>query len=344
MPPFKSKRIQVSFFDNQFYDRLLPQDHFLLKLDRAIDWSFIEIECKPFYSILGKRGENPITLFKMIFLAYYHDLSERRIEEECNYNMLFKKFLGLEPDALVPDHSTLTRFRDRLGQEGFALLYNRVVQIARDKGLVSDELHIIDCTHMTANVDTFRAAKNEDKNMDPNLKPPHSLPGGPDPDARFGAKSDDKPFFGYKHSVCIDEKNSVIVNSATGGGNLCDTDYIEDMLAGPPADADTADKLYDTEAVHKKIEAKKSRSLIVRKNPSPELAADPEYKRAVKKRKKIERVFAETKNYHGGRRARYWGKLKTTIQNLIISMVYDLKVITRVLSRQQGEVCLKKAI
>ncbi|MCX6640321.1 MAG: transposase, partial [bacterium] len=90
MASFKPTRQQRSFMDAQVYDRLIPSDHLLVKLNRVIVWSFIEEKCRPFYQTRGRKGESPVVLFKMLFIAYLFDISERRIEEDCTYNMLFK--------------------------------------------------------------------------------------------------------------------------------------------------------------------------------------------------------------------------------------------------------------
>ena len=107
MAIFKPPRRQRSFFDTQIYDRLIPKDHMLVRLNQAIDWSRIEEETRDFSQRTGRRACNPVVLFKMLLLAFLFDISERRLEDECNYNMLYKYFLGLEADEKAPDHSTL---------------------------------------------------------------------------------------------------------------------------------------------------------------------------------------------------------------------------------------------
>ena len=236
-----------------------------------------------------------------------------------------------------PDHSTLSKFRDRLRVEGFTAIFNRIVELARQKGLVSDKFRIVDSTHMEANVDIFRAVQKS-KELDDDDNDPTALPGGPDPDARMGAKSKDKKFFGYKHHIGIDSKHDFITNSGTSGGNIHDQDYLLEMAEDPPPEALTANRIYDSEFNHKQLEKRGIESFIMRKMRSrrPESL---EYQRAIKRRKRIERVYAETKKYHSGGRARYWGRLKVTIQNLIISAVYNLKVLVKVLTKPPGEVC-----
>ena len=324
MQPFKTNRTQKSFFDSQIYDRLIPRDHILVRLNDTIDFSFVEEECRQYYSLMGRRGENPVILFKMLLLSYMFDLSERSIEEHCNLNLAFKYFLGLEVDEKVPDHSTLSKFRDRIKVEGFTAIFNRIVEIARQKGLVSDKLRIVDSTHISANVDIFKSMKRREGNDD---EPGSGLPGSPDKDARFGAKSKKKKFFGYKHHIGIDLENDIITNSATSPGHLDDKDYLMDMVTGVPPEALTADKLYDSAYDHDQLEYLGIKSFIIRKKTSA-VPDDPDYPAACKIRKRVERVFAVQKMYHGGNRSRYWGLAKTAIQNLITSAVYDLKIIT----------------
>ncbi|MBU1650776.1 transposase, partial [bacterium] len=117
MALFKPQRKQRSFFDTQIYDRLIPKNHLLVRLKAAIDWSFIEEETRHYYQRRGRHARSPVLLFKMLLLAYLYNLSERRVEEDCTYNVLYKYFLDLEVDEKAPDHSTLSRFRDRLGLE-----------------------------------------------------------------------------------------------------------------------------------------------------------------------------------------------------------------------------------
>jgi IS5 family transposase len=339
MKPFKSSRTQKSFFDTQVYDRLIPRDHLLVKLNRVLDWSFIEIACEPFYSQLGRKGESPILLFKMLFLAYISNMSEREIEEHCNFNILFKHFLGLEIDQFAPDHSTLSKFRDRLGEEGFRQLFNRIVELARRQGVVADKLRIIDSTHMVAKVDIAQALSKAAtwENSDHPANP--ILPASSDPDARFGAKSPTKKFYGYKHHMAVDADCDFITHSETSGGNLSDNDFVEPLLSGPPPSALTADKFYDTNANQQMLKQRGIVSHIARKAGRKDRPHSAEYHRALRLRKHIERVFSVCKNHHGGGRTRYWSLTKTTVQNLLISITYDLKVLAALLAPPAGPIC-----
>jgi len=337
MKPFKSIRTQSSFYDS-VYENLVKPEHLLFKLNDIVDWSFIEEECRPFYSDMGRKGESPIVLFKMLFLSYLYNISERRIEEECTYNIVYKYFLGLELYQSAPDHSTLSKFRDRLGETGFRNLFDRVVMTTRQKGLVSDELRIIDATHQTADVDVHRKHEPKPEDKDKWISP-QAKPGATDKDARFGAKSKTKKFFGYKHHTGIDSKHGVITNSATSPGHMHDGDYLEEMITGPKPEALTADKIYDYEYQHKVLQKQGIKSYIIRKEPDDEILADWDYHEAVRKRSMVERTYAVEKRYHGGSRARFRGLPKMTIQNLLTDITYNFKLLVQFSTPPAGEVC-----
>ena len=108
-----------SFFGNFIYDQLLRRrPHFLYDLCRAVDFAFVTAALKDFYVDWGRDPWDPVLMFKLVFLQFLYNLSERQLEERATWNLMFKCFLGLSAGELPPDHSTLCRFRLRLGAEG----------------------------------------------------------------------------------------------------------------------------------------------------------------------------------------------------------------------------------
>ena len=96
-------------------EQLVPQEHLLRKIDRSIDFSFIRRLCAPLYSAnLGRPAIEPEVLFRMLFVGYLYGIrSERRLEEEINYNMAYKWFCGLSLTEKAPDATTLSVNRKR---------------------------------------------------------------------------------------------------------------------------------------------------------------------------------------------------------------------------------------
>jgi IS5 family transposase len=257
-------------------------------------------------------------MFKMVFLQFLYDLSDRQMEEQAAFNLVYKWFLGLSVEELPPDFSTLCRFRTRLGAEGFEKLFNEVVEQARSRGFITDRLHIIDSTHIVARVDLFRL-KKEHKGKggddDDHYVDRHS----PDPDARFGRKSKKKSFYGYKAHKVEDADSEFIVQVKTTPGNVHDGTQLPALIDDRAGEA-TGDKAYDSEANHAHLAAAGVTSGIIRRQRRP---GRPRHSR--RERPKIERKFSEGKNRHGLAKARYWGLAKVSIQSFMTAIVLNLK-------------------
>jgi IS5 family transposase len=339
---------QMTFYDEPVYSRTVPQDHFLRKLTAAVDFNFVNDLCKDLYSPdNGRPCWEPAMMFRVIFLQFLYDLSDREIEEEISDRMSFKWFLGLSVDENVPDFSALSRFRDRLGAERFAQIFNKIVETARTHRLVSNKLHIVDSTDVKAKVDQFRITdeiKKEEKQTDKkdngdNDKQSIGKYQTPDSDARFGRKSDTRKFYGYKEHVRIDAESEIIVDCKTTPGNESDCHHFHDIIdPHSPPGVITADKGYDTQENHKFLEEMGTRNGIILKNNHGKSYSYPKRvsKVARKYRSFIEHKFAELKNYHSLKVARYWGLSKMTIQAYITATVVNCKRIIKLLYSAAG--------
>jgi IS5 family transposase len=312
----KPRSSQLSFYGDHIYDRIIPEEHFLKLLEEAIDFSFVNDLCRDAYKPdVGRPAYEPQMMFKMLFLQFLYDISDRRIEEEVNFNLVLKWFVGLAIDESPPDATSLTRFRDRLGEKRFTNIFNQIVSLSREKGLISDRLSIVDSTHVKAKVDTFKMQ----------TKPEHT----PDKDARYGYKTKNKPFFGYKAHTGIDADSELITKVATTPGNVYDGDVFRKVV-DDKSQMVTADKAYDSKKNHRLLKrGKKKSAIIIKKNrKSKRLKKNQmkvEVQAAQRERPKIERKFAELKRYHGLAVARYWGLTKMTIQNLMAAITCNLK-------------------
>jgi IS5 family transposase len=312
-----------SFFGNFLYDRLLGgREHFLKDLARSVDFTFVRQACRGFYADWGRDAWDPVVMFKMVCLQFLYDLSDREVEEQASFNLMFKWFLGLSAEEPAPDHTTLCRFRARLGAEGFQTLFNRMVEQARERGLVSDRLHILDATHINAKVDLFRLKKEHCRGDDDDTWADRN---SPDPDARFGRKSKGKGFYGYKAHIVEDAETELIVAVKTTPGNAADGPQLPELVDGRAGEV-TADKAYDSEANHAHLAGLGVASGIIRRRPRP---GRPRLSRRL--RPKIERKFAEGKNRHGLARARYWGLAKVSLQVIMVALVTNLKRLVKLI-------------
>jgi len=317
---------QGSFF-GMIYDELVPAEHLLCRIAAAVDLAFVSGLVRDCYCPdNGRPSWDPLVLFKVVFLQFLYDLSDREVEEQVSFHLVCKWFAGLQPEEAAPDHSTLCRFRSRLGAEKFQQIFNGIITQAREAGLVSDRLQIVDASHLQAKVDLFRLSEP------PADTPAAQAPGSPDPDARFGRKSQKKSFYGYKEHIAIDADTELITTVAVTPGNVADSQMIGPLI-DPHAREVTADKGYDTDANHQQLKDNGQRSSIVvksnRTNPEIIGQANPQSRR---ERSNIERKFAEQKKYHGLAKARYWGLARVTIQVLMTCIVVNCKKIAKLVS------------
>jgi len=234
---------------------------------------------------------------------------------------VLKWFVGLAIDESAPDSSSLSRFRDRLGEERFANIFNQVVELARSEGLISDRLSIVDSTHVKAKVDTFKIKGN--------------LDASPDKDARHGYKSKSKPFYGYKAHASMDADSNLITKLSSTPGNTSDGREFPKVV-DTKAGITTADKAYDSNKNHHLLKRNKAISAIITKKNRKgrrikKHQVKPEIVAAQRERSKIERKFAELKRFHGLEKARYWGVDKMAIQFTMTAIACNLKRMIKLL-------------
>ena len=315
----KNTNPQGHLFCDYVYKNVIPEDHLLKRINAAISFSFVEEKTREFYAKTGRPATSPVMLFKMMIVGFLYNISDRRLEEEVRLNMAFKWFVGLDLDDNPPDHSTLTRFRERLGEEGFSTLFNRLVEMAREQGLVNDRLNIIDSTHVSANVDVARLKKHKIDDDDKTYVDRNS----PDQDARFGRKSKKKVFYGYKDHVAMDADSSIVTGLKTTPGNIPDRDVFGEIITGNPETV-AADKGYDSSPNWEYLSEHGIKPAIIPIRRSP--GRPP---KAEKQRPRVERIFAEAKLYHGKRSCRWLGIVKAKIQCLLTFTAINLKTIAR---------------
>ena len=144
-------------------ENLVPEDHFLRKLDSLVDFSFIYQETESCYcQNNGRPCIDPVILIKYLLIGFLFGVeSERRIEQEIQVNMAYRWFLGLDMDDRVPDHSTISQNRRRRfnGTGLFRRLFERIIFQCMEKGLVDGRTVLTDSTHIKANASAKKNIK-----------------------------------------------------------------------------------------------------------------------------------------------------------------------------------------
>jgi transposase len=110
---------------------------------------------KTFAQMYAKEGRPSIPpeqlLSALLLQAFYSVRSERQLMEQIDYNLLFRWFCGLSPDAAVWDATTFTKNRERLQQSGvFERFMAALLRHPKVEPLLSDEHFSVDGTLIEA--------------------------------------------------------------------------------------------------------------------------------------------------------------------------------------------------
>jgi transposase len=126
-------------------ESFVAEDHFHRRINRVLDLSFIrELTTDRYSDGQGRPSIDPEVFFRMQLVAYFYGIAkDRRLCEEVRYNLAYRWFCRLSLDDDVPDHSSLTRIRDRLGEEVFRAVFCRIVAQCQQKGLVKDPSRVM---------------------------------------------------------------------------------------------------------------------------------------------------------------------------------------------------------
>jgi len=143
----------VSPLDQGVFDSLVRRDHWVRRAEEHIDFLELRESIEEFYTAdFGCPGIEPVLLLKLELIMYHDQLSDSQLWQRVETDLAYRWFLGLSRDDHLPDKSTISRFRARIGAAGFQKLFHALLGQARQHGLVRDRLRIKDATHVIADI------------------------------------------------------------------------------------------------------------------------------------------------------------------------------------------------
>jgi len=140
-----------------FYDALN-------KLLKSIDFDReLEERCADLYRDGGRPSIPPGVYFRMLLVGYFEGLtSQREIAWRCGDSLSLRRFLGLGLTDRAPDHSSLTRIRQRIPAEIDTWVHRKVLGLAAAKKLIGGRTVGVDSTVIAANAAMKSMARRED--------------------------------------------------------------------------------------------------------------------------------------------------------------------------------------
>jgi transposase len=134
---------------------LLPDDHVLVRVDRVLDLSWLRAEVRSCYAAdgAGRPGIDPEAAIRLMLAGFLLGIvHDRRLMREAQVNIAIRWFAGYGLQETLPDHSSLTRIRQRWGAELFRKIFTRTVQACLTAGIAKGEVVHIDATLVRADV------------------------------------------------------------------------------------------------------------------------------------------------------------------------------------------------
>src|SRR5215210_3891993 len=133
---------------------LVPADHFYRHLEAELELSFVRDWTRALYAERGRPSIDPVVFFKLQLIMFFEDIrSERRLIATASLNLAHRWYLGYALDEDLPDHSSLTRIRQRLAIDLFQRFFEKVVDLCQEAGLVWGRELSVDATKVEANAD-----------------------------------------------------------------------------------------------------------------------------------------------------------------------------------------------
>jgi len=130
----------------------VPPNHFYRHLHRVLDLSFVRDLVADRYAAGGRPSIDPIVFFKLELMMFFAGIrSERQLMEQASYNLAMRWYAGYNLDEPLPDHSSLSKIRARLGLPVFRRFFEVITEQCVAAGLVRGEQLIFDATKVRAN-------------------------------------------------------------------------------------------------------------------------------------------------------------------------------------------------
>ncbi|TPJ35474.1 IS1182 family transposase [Mesorhizobium sp. B2-8-3] len=287
-------------------DQLVPADHLLRKIDRAIDFSFIHDLTAPLYCAdNGRPPLDPTLMFKALFLGYLFGVrSERQLVREIEVNVAYRWFLRLKLTDKVFDASTLSQNRRRRYQDETIAqgIFDRIVEQAILAGLVDGTVLYSDSTHLKANankgkydlamvaksradywgdldraIDAERALHGQKPLKQKQRKPPvkETKVSRADPEAGYMVREGKPKGFFYLDHRTVDGRCGIITDTFATPANVHDSIVYLGRLDrqverfGFNVAAAGLDAGYATPGIAKGLEDRKIRGVVGYRNPTP---------------------------------------------------------------------------
>jgi len=303
--------------EEEILEKLVKADDPFRKICELVNFYDIVSPYYNLYSDTGVKGIDIVKGFKCLLVQFWEDYSDRQMEKALHNNVAVKWFCGFELLEETPDHSYFGKLRKRLGTKNIADIFNKVNDVLRNKGYFGDVFKFIDASSVITKTALWeerdKAIKDGEEKLNNLVVNKYTA----DKQAKWGAKSKNKIWFGYKLHSSVDMRFGLIDKIALTPANVLDPKALKNIC--PENQMIFMDKLYDTKEVNKILKANNCASGIIRKNNNKNKNRDLDKWRS-KTRMPFEGTFSKIR-----KRAKFRGQAKVTMQYFFEALCHNLK-------------------
>jgi len=304
-------------FINYDLDKLVKDNHILRAIDKTVSFGHLAGQFQELDNNTGRKGYGVEVGIRGLFLQFFHDLSDRQMEERLRYDIAFRWFCGLSMEEESPDHSYFCRIRRTLGTERISKIFKSINEKAGRSGILRQVFTFVDGSAIKAKETTWAErdkaiAEGEEKLNNENVSEYSA-----DKDARFGCRGKDKFWYGYKRHSSVDMGSGLIKDTTATPANVPEQKALEEIC--PDGGMVFCDKAYCVRQAQETFKRHGCHSGAILKNNMKQKNRDKD-RWLTKIRAQYENVFSKM-----FRRTRYRGLLKVKMQVFWEAIVFNVK-------------------
>lgn len=318
MPNTDFASVVTPDIEKALFTATVPKGHAYRKLNRVINFTKLTKPLKSLYSRLGQHGIPIKKGFKALLIQFWEDLSDREMESAVRENMAIRWFCEFKLTDKTPDYTYFCKLRKRIKPSTIANIFNTINSDLHSKGLFGNVFTFVDASSIIAKTTLWEERDKAIADGKEKLNNAVISKYASDKDARWGAKSKSKIWFGYKRHTAVDMKFGLITKTIVTAANIPDFRALRHIC--PEDSMVFMDKLYDTTSTDRVLRENGCHPATIRKKNNPTKNKDLDRWRS-QVRMPFESVFSKLK-----KRTRYRGLLKVMFQNYLESITYNLKI------------------
>jgi IS5 family transposase len=223
-------------------EQMMPRDHTYRRLKELLDFERITRSVKIQEHELGAEGYGKLRLVMCLILQFMEDLSDREFERFIAENVAGKWFCGFGLLEKTPDFTTVCKFRNLIGTKRMGNLFGEVKRQMQAKHYSSEVFTFVDSSALISKLSLWEERDRAITAGYEKLNNEVLFEVSADPEAKIGAKSSKKFWYGFKKHVAVDMQSGMITRVAVTPANVNDADGAKHIL--PRSGAVVGDKGY----------------------------------------------------------------------------------------------------